>query len=242
MYPKFASVSVVIFAALTLAGTATAAPKTVNGTVGPGFTIALKLNGANVAKLKAGVPYRSDQRQVVDPRLSHHGARTEQGRDVCRLHRDEVVRRDAQEGHVQVHVRPARVLHARELQGRLTLPRDLVPLGTRSLRGAFGRQRARIRGAALDPRRELSFRPYVLGVHAEPARHLLAAHFEGERTRRATSAPSHAGRRGRAGHPGLRRDRHVPADQKAGRQHLLLGQTGLRRSGRECGPRARRTP
>ena len=69
MHRKFANVSVVIFAALVLTGTATAAPKTVNGTVGPGFTITLKQNGANVTKLKAGVPYRfviSDKSSIHD--------------------------------------------------------------------------------------------------------------------------------------------------------------------------------
>jgi plastocyanin len=54
--------------ALLLAGNATAAPKTVVGTVGPGFTITLKLNGSNVTKLKAGVPYRF----VINDRASIH--------------------------------------------------------------------------------------------------------------------------------------------------------------------------
>jgi plastocyanin len=46
--------------ALTLATTAPAAPapKTVQGTVGPGFTISLTLRGGKVTKLKAGVRYR----------------------------------------------------------------------------------------------------------------------------------------------------------------------------------------
>ena len=35
-----------------------AAAKTVDGTVGPGFTIALTVRGKNVTKLKAGAPYR----------------------------------------------------------------------------------------------------------------------------------------------------------------------------------------
>ena len=53
---------------LVLAGTASAAPKTVAGTVGPGFTITLKLNGSNVTKLKAGVQYRF----VINDRASIH--------------------------------------------------------------------------------------------------------------------------------------------------------------------------
>jgi plastocyanin len=40
-------------AALVTVGSATAAPKTVNGTVGPGFTISLKLGGKKVTRLKA---------------------------------------------------------------------------------------------------------------------------------------------------------------------------------------------
>ena len=46
--------------ALALAATAPAAPvpKTVKGTVGPGFTISLALNGSQVTRLKTGVPYR----------------------------------------------------------------------------------------------------------------------------------------------------------------------------------------
>jgi plastocyanin len=58
--------------AASLAATANgsaAAPKTINGTVGPGFTIALKMNGKAVTKLKAGTPYRfvvSDQANIHD--------------------------------------------------------------------------------------------------------------------------------------------------------------------------------
>jgi plastocyanin len=54
--------------ALALAGTASAAPKTVVGTVGPGFTINLTLQGKKVTKLKAGVPYRF----MVKDRSSSH--------------------------------------------------------------------------------------------------------------------------------------------------------------------------
>ena len=50
--------AVVLTLSLVLAGTAAAATKTVVGTVGPGFTIGLKLDGKKVTKLKAGVPYR----------------------------------------------------------------------------------------------------------------------------------------------------------------------------------------
>ena len=42
-----------VLSALIGAGSATAAPKTVSGTVGPGFTISLKLSGKKVKRLKA---------------------------------------------------------------------------------------------------------------------------------------------------------------------------------------------
>jgi hypothetical protein len=122
MFRKFGIatvVGVVAFSSLLLAGNASAAPKTVVGTVGPGFTITLKLNGSKVTKLKAGVPYRF----VINDRASIHDFHlTGPGTNRCslgRLHWDEVVRHQAQEGHVHLHVRPARALHARELQGRL---------------------------------------------------------------------------------------------------------------------------
>ncbi len=46
--------------AVAMAGDAAAVPtvKTVQGTVGPGFTIDLKLGSKKVTKLRAGVPYR----------------------------------------------------------------------------------------------------------------------------------------------------------------------------------------
>jgi len=68
-------VSVVAFS-LLLAGHASAAPKTVVGTVGPGFTITLKLNGNKVTKLKAGVQYRfviNDRASIHDFHLSGPG-------------------------------------------------------------------------------------------------------------------------------------------------------------------------
>ena len=44
--------------ALTTTAPAATAPKTLQGTVGPGFTIKLTLDGKKVAKLKKGVRYR----------------------------------------------------------------------------------------------------------------------------------------------------------------------------------------
>ena len=74
--------SLVVAAVLAAAGlTATgsgsaAAAKTVNGTVGPGFTITLAIQGKNVTKLKAGTAYRfviSDRSDIHDFHLSGPG-------------------------------------------------------------------------------------------------------------------------------------------------------------------------
>ena len=51
--------------AVTGSGVATSA-KTVNGTVGPGFTIGLTMHGKRVTKLKAGTPYRFVIRDRAD--------------------------------------------------------------------------------------------------------------------------------------------------------------------------------
>ena len=68
--------AVVAAALAATASSPAASPKTVNGTVGPGFTIALTMDGKNVTKLKAGVPYRfviSDQADIHDFHLSGPG-------------------------------------------------------------------------------------------------------------------------------------------------------------------------
>jgi plastocyanin len=52
---------------LSLVGTAMAGPKTVVGTVGPGFTIGLKANGKKASTLKAG-----SYRVVVNDLSSSH--------------------------------------------------------------------------------------------------------------------------------------------------------------------------
>jgi plastocyanin len=69
--------ALVVVAALVGAnGGSAASGKTVNGTVGPGFTIGLTSNGKKVAKLKAGVPYRfviSDRASIHDFHLSGPG-------------------------------------------------------------------------------------------------------------------------------------------------------------------------
>jgi plastocyanin len=67
---SLAAALAVVFAlsALIGAGSAAAAPKTVNGSVGPGFTISLKLAGKKVKKLKA-TTYRF---KVTDKSSSHN--------------------------------------------------------------------------------------------------------------------------------------------------------------------------
>ena len=64
-------------AAVAATGSGSAATaKTVNGTVGPGFTIGLTMQGKTVTKLKAGKPYRfviSDRADIHDFHLSGPG-------------------------------------------------------------------------------------------------------------------------------------------------------------------------
>jgi plastocyanin len=64
-------------AALAATGSGSAASaRTVNGTVGPGFTITLTMQGKPVTKLKSGTPYRfviSDRASIHDFHLSGPG-------------------------------------------------------------------------------------------------------------------------------------------------------------------------
>ena len=64
-------------AALVATGSGSAAaPKTVTGTVGPGFTIGLTMQGKKVTKLHAGTAYRfviSDRADIHDFHLSGPG-------------------------------------------------------------------------------------------------------------------------------------------------------------------------
>jgi plastocyanin len=61
-----AAVAAAALAVTSIGSTATV--KTVKGTVGPGFTIGLTLNGKKVKKLKAGTPYRF----AISDRSSSH--------------------------------------------------------------------------------------------------------------------------------------------------------------------------
>jgi plastocyanin len=69
--------AIVASAALAATGSGLAASaKTVNGTVGPGFTIGLTMQGKKVTKLKAGTAYRfviSDRSSIHDFHLSGPG-------------------------------------------------------------------------------------------------------------------------------------------------------------------------
>jgi plastocyanin len=70
----FAAAVAVMLAATATGSAATA--KTVNGTVGPGFTIGLTMQGKKVTRLKAGVPYRfaiSDRSSIHNFHLSGPG-------------------------------------------------------------------------------------------------------------------------------------------------------------------------
>jgi plastocyanin len=74
---RYLLLSSVAAAALAATGSGTAASvKTLNGTVGPGFTITLTMDGKNVTKLDAEVPYRlviSDRADLHDFHLSGPG-------------------------------------------------------------------------------------------------------------------------------------------------------------------------
>jgi hypothetical protein len=67
----------VVATALAATGSGSAASaKTVNGTVGPGFTIGLTMHGKKVTKLKAGTAYRfviRDRSSIHDFHLSGPG-------------------------------------------------------------------------------------------------------------------------------------------------------------------------
>ena len=83
---------------------------TLNGTDGPGFTITLKKAGKKVSKLKAGHIHLQDQRQVQHPQLPSDRPRRRQ-EDVGRRKGNIDVEAEAEEGDLQVRVRPAQVVH-----------------------------------------------------------------------------------------------------------------------------------
>jgi plastocyanin len=70
------AVAIAVAALAAAGGGSAATPKTVNGTVGPDFTITLTMRGKNVTKLKAGTAYRfviSDRSSIHDFHLSGPG-------------------------------------------------------------------------------------------------------------------------------------------------------------------------
>jgi plastocyanin len=75
--PGWWVVAAVVAAALAASGSSSAASaKTVDGTVGPGFTIGLTMQGKRVTKLHAGTAYRfviSDRADIHDFHLSGPG-------------------------------------------------------------------------------------------------------------------------------------------------------------------------
>jgi len=78
MFRTFSAAVAAVVCGLALAGPSQAAPaaKTVQGSVGPDFTINLTAGGKTVTKLKAGVPYRfviSDRSSIHDFHLTGPG-------------------------------------------------------------------------------------------------------------------------------------------------------------------------
>ena len=89
---------------LVAVGPANAAPKTVNGTVGPGFTISLKLGGKKVTQAQADDLHVQGRGQVVHARLPHLRPRRQQGDNGRRLQGNEDGHDQAAEGHVPLQV------------------------------------------------------------------------------------------------------------------------------------------
>jgi len=102
-------------AAVAATGSGSAATaKTVNGTVGPGFTIGLTMQGKTVTKLKAGKPYRF----VISARYSRLPLERTRPKSCSHergIHRNEDVRAEAEEGELPLRLRPALQHHARPL-------------------------------------------------------------------------------------------------------------------------------
>src|SRR5687767_2270392 len=76
--PFALTVCLTVALTVAIAGTAPAAPTvtTVQGTVGPGFTIDMKLGGKSLTRLKAGVRYRlrvSDRSSIHNFHLTGPG-------------------------------------------------------------------------------------------------------------------------------------------------------------------------
>ena len=123
-----AAILVVAIAMAALAssavGAAAAAP-TVNGTVGPGFTITLTMHGKKVTKLKAGARTASSSataRSIHDFHLSGPGLN--RVLTAVKLQRNEELQLDAEKGELSLPVRPPRFDHARRLPRRLSHERN----------------------------------------------------------------------------------------------------------------------
>ena len=138
--------------ALLMSLPATAAPTTVMGKVGPGYTISLTIGGKKVKKLKAGVKYRfvvADRSEDHDFRLNGPGTSKVLSGEGFRG--TKVTRADAPEGDVQLLLRsPLRrdVRRVHRLLGRSIA-------GWRRPGGVTRRRlsRARTRGACCRPPR-----------------------------------------------------------------------------------------
>ena len=75
-HTRYLVLAAVAAAALAATSSGSAAAATVNGTVGPGFTIGLTMQGKRVTALKAGTAYRfviSDRADIHDFHLSGPG-------------------------------------------------------------------------------------------------------------------------------------------------------------------------
>ena len=130
--------SVAALAALVVVVAAQAATPTLNGTVGPGFTITLTQGGKKVTALKAGT-YTF---KIVDKSAQHNfhltGPGVNKKTSVAALSKYDVDDQ-AGEGHLQVRLRPARVVHEGQLQGQLS---GSATIARPSIRNAASSSRA----------------------------------------------------------------------------------------------------
>ncbi len=106
---------VAVAAALVVPSALAKSSGTLVGTVGPGFTITLTKAGKKVTTLPAGT-YTikvQDKSNIHNFHLTGPGVNKRDGRGRRDLHVD----RQAEEGHLQVRLRPPRVVHEGLLQG-----------------------------------------------------------------------------------------------------------------------------
>lgn len=113
------AIAVAVLAATGGGSAATA--RTVKGTVGPGFTIGLTMQGKEGHEIEGweGVPL-CHRRPLEHSQLPPERARLQSGPHQRGIHRDEELCAEAEEGELPLRLRPALRDHARPLPGLLS--------------------------------------------------------------------------------------------------------------------------